>query len=140
VARRTRKEVEADDRARELERLRQIRAEKAELDREEKDIKENHLDYIHDVGSYLYVDDNGHKWMAYYSDSEFTILDIDEFMRCVDEGLVPESLLELIAPRKTDTEALKHAMASHRMPKSVIRRCVSIEHARPTIRYKEEGE
>ena len=138
--RKKREKATESDRAREFERLRQIRDEKAALTREENDLKEDLVPYIRDVGSYLYVDEHGHKRMAYFSDSEFTILDIDEFMACVEEGLVSESLLELIAPRKTDTDALKHAMESHRLPKEVIRRCITIEHARETVRYKEEGE
>jgi hypothetical protein len=137
---RTRKSASEDDRAKALERLRDIRARQAALKREEKDIKEDLLPFIKDLGTFPYLDEHGVKRWAYFSDSEMTILDIAELERCIEEGLIRESILELVAPRKADTELLKQALQAGRIPKTVIRRCISIEHSRETIRFGNENE
>lgn len=137
---RRKRAMSEDDRAKALERLREVRDQQAELKKEGEDLKEDLLPFIQDLGTFLYEDEHGNKRVAYYSDSEMTVLDIDELIACVEEGLVTESVLELVAPRTQDAAALKRAMQSKRMSREVIRRCVRLEHTRQTIRFKEEGE
>lgn len=137
---RRRERTDEADRAKELARLKEIRDEKAKLEREEKGLREDLVPFIEEVGSYLYVDEAGNKWMAYYSDSDMTLLDIDELEAAVEAGLVPESVLELVAPRQPDLEALKQALNAGRIPKPVAKKCISIEKSRKTVRYKKEGD
>lgn len=137
---RRRETTKENDRAKELARLERVREEIRRLKREEEDLKEDLVPFIEEVGSFMFVDDDGNKWMAYYSDSDMTILDIDELEAAVEAGLVKETVLELVAPRKMDGEMLKQALDSHRIPREVAKRCVRIEKSRKTVRYRKEGE
>lgn len=130
-----------DDRAAQAKRLRDVRKEKAALEREEREIKEDLLPYVEDIGSFVYLDpDTGEKIVAYFSYSDMTVLDLDELQRCVDEGLVRETVFEMVAPRQPDLKELKAAMAARRLPKKVIQRCVRLEKDRETVKFKKEGE
>lgn len=137
---RRREKATEHDRAKELARLREIRDEKKRLSKEEEDLRGDLVPFIEEVGSFLYVDEYGNKWMAYYSDSDMTVLDIDELEAAVDAGLVAESVLELVAPRQPDLEALKQALNAGRIPKPVAKKCITIEKSRKTVRYTKEGE
>lgn len=133
----SRKEAGKDDVADKLEELRLSRERQREEERLQKELKEDLVPVVEDMGEFWFIDSEGNKRYAYYSDSELKHVDIEELEEAVDAGLLDPGVLDEVAPRKVDLDALDNAVRAGRIPRPVAKKAVSLVRGRKTIRYSD---
>lgn len=133
----TRKEAGKDDVADQLEELRLSRERQRAEEKLQKELKEDLVEIVEEMGEFWYIDSEGNKRYAYYSDSELKDVDIEELEAAVEAGLLDPSVIDEVAPRKVDITALDNAVRAGRIPRPVAKKAVRLVHGRKTIRYSD---
>ncbi|HEY5787687.1 MAG TPA: hypothetical protein VIT65_23225 [Microlunatus sp.] len=65
---------------------------------------------LSDEGARWFLDDHGEKWLGYVVTPEYTVLDVDEALRMVEEDELDPEVLEQIAPRQASLEGVREAL------------------------------
>jgi len=65
------------------------------------------------------------------------VVDVEGLEQAIEEGLVPESVLDEVAPRKVDLDAFDTAMKAGRIPPQVVRKVLTIQKGRQTVKYSD---
>jgi len=69
------------------------------------------VDQLKAEGPRYYLDEEGNKRYAYVVQPEPVEVDMDELLALYEAGELPQSLMDKIAPRKVDKEALRRAVS-----------------------------
>lgn len=115
-----------DDMDTKLQQLKEARQVEKDAKRTSEKIRDEILDEIHELGQYYFIDADGTKRRAFYSESDSTVVDLDELEACLEEDLISRTVYEEVAPRKADLGALQTAAASGRIPQAVLARTTTI--------------
>ena len=62
-------------------------------------------------GPRYFLDSDGNKRYAFVVAPEVVEVDYDEVIKCIEEGLIPDDVVDKVWPRKLDKDALRRAVS-----------------------------
>lgn len=114
------------DREEKLARLKQARetaaAEKELADR----LRDELIKDLEGEGQVFFVDADGVKRRAYYSESDATKIDLEELRACVTRHELRKDVYDEIIKIAPDLEKIKHAIATGRIPQAVVAKTMKV--------------
>lgn len=104
-------DADTEAKLRYLQRLQDVRRKDPVIEAEYARLRDELARQIGQEGPRYYLDDHGVKRFAYIVQPEPLEYDVNELVKAKDEGRISEALLDELAPRKPNSEAIKQAAA-----------------------------
>lgn len=92
---------------------------------------------INDTGPRWFLDEDGHKRIAYRQAPMNVDVELDELVRQVAEGEIDVDL-DTVAPRKVNKEELKKAVATGRIPAAKFLRMATLREGTAFVRFSSD--
>jgi len=120
-----------------LDRLAALRRKDPEVERRYEQLRDELAGILGEEGPRFYLDDKGVKRVAYRVQPEKIQVDIAKLNEMAANGEIDEELLERVAPRKADLEALRSAVAAGRMTSAQLLKVARMSKGTAHVRFSD---